>query len=67
MFQVNLKYLDLDYHARDKLLRLVGNRHDKATDEVAIVADRCPLSSQNADYCHYLLTVVYNESIVSII
>ncbi|XP_042892646.1 28S ribosomal protein S35, mitochondrial-like [Penaeus japonicus] len=61
--KVNLQSLDLDMHARDKLLRLVGNHYDPATDCVTLVADRCPLSQQNADYCRYLLTVLYNEAV----
>nr|XP_053644424.1 28S ribosomal protein S35, mitochondrial-like [Cherax quadricarinatus] len=60
--RVSLKSLDLDDHGRDKLLRLVKNRHDPTTDCLTIVADRCPLSQQNYDYCFYLLTVLYNES-----
>ncbi|KAG7168564.1 28S ribosomal protein S35-like 1 [Homarus americanus] len=63
--KVSLKSLDLDDHGRDKLLRLVKDRYDAATDCLTIVADRCPLSQQNYDYCQYLLTVLYNESMVS--
>lgn len=63
-FQVHLRSLNLDTHARDKLLRLVGDRYDPATDCLTLVADRCPLSQQNRDYCHYLLTVLYNEALV---
>ena len=32
--------LDLDYHARDKLLRLVGDRYDPATDILTLTSDR---------------------------
>uniref|UniRef100_A0A0P4WT49 Small ribosomal subunit protein mS35 mitochondrial conserved domain-containing protein n=1 Tax=Scylla olivacea TaxID=85551 RepID=A0A0P4WT49_SCYOL len=60
--KVHLRSLDLDYHGRDKLLRLVGERYDADTDYLTLVADRCPLSQQNYDYCQYLLTVLYNES-----
>lgn len=60
--KVSLKSLNLDYHGRDKLLRLVGERYDAASDCLTLVADRCPLSKQNHDYCQYLLTVLYNES-----
>lgn len=61
-YKVSLKSLNLDYHGRDKLLRLVGDRYDPATDCLTLVADRCPLSQQNYDYCRYLLTVLYTES-----
>ncbi|XP_071548673.1 small ribosomal subunit protein mS35 [Panulirus ornatus] len=60
--KVSLKSLDLDDHGRDKLLRLVGERYDSVSDCLTLVADRCPLSQQNLDYCYYLLTVLYNES-----
>nr|XP_045607845.1 28S ribosomal protein S35, mitochondrial-like [Procambarus clarkii] len=60
--KVSLRSLDLDEHGRDKLLRLVKDRYDAKTDCLTIVADRCPLSQQNYDYCCYLLTVLYNES-----
>lgn len=63
-FQVSLKSLDLDEHGKDKMLRLVGERYDPATDVLTLVADRCPLSQQNLDYLHYVLTVLYNESMV---
>ena len=62
---MKLKYLDLDHHGKDKLLRLVGDRYSKDKDILTITADRCPLSMQNLDYCNYLLTVLYNESMVS--
>lgn len=39
-FQVALSALDLDYHARDKLIRLVGTRYNHNTDEISIVTDR---------------------------
>ncbi|KAH6941397.1 hypothetical protein HPB50_017898 [Hyalomma asiaticum] len=60
--RVKLSNLELDYHARDKLLRLVGDRYDPATDVLTIVTDRCPLKKQNYEYAHYLLTAVYHES-----
>lgn len=60
--RVKLSDLELDYHARDKLLRLAGDRYDPATDVLTIVTDRCPLKKQNYDYAHYLLTAVYHES-----
>ncbi|KAK4288215.1 hypothetical protein Pmani_038743 [Petrolisthes manimaculis] len=60
--KVSVKSLELDNHGRDKLLRLVKDHHDPKTDTLTLVADRCPLSSQNRDYCTYLLTVLYTEA-----
>lgn len=60
--KVSLKSLELDEHGKDKMLRLVGERYDPATEVLTLVADRCPLSQQNLDYLHYVLTVLYNES-----
>ncbi|KAK3852249.1 hypothetical protein Pcinc_041156 [Petrolisthes cinctipes] len=60
--KVSLKSLELDDHGRDKLLRLVKDHHDPKTDTLTLVADRCPLSTQNRDYCTYLLTVLYTEA-----
>ena len=52
----------MDAHARDKLLRLVGDRYNPETDVLTIVTDRCPLRQQNHDYAHYLLTALFHES-----
>lgn len=60
--RVKLSDLELDYHARDKLLRLVGDRYDPATDVLTIVTDRCPLKKQNYEYGHFLLTAIFHES-----
>ena len=60
-----MESLKLDEHALDKLLRLVQSRFDPETRILTLVADRCPLSSQNEEYLNYILTVLYNESIVS--
>lgn len=57
--------LDLDKHAKDKFLRLVGERYNEKTDTVTIVTDRCPTKKQNYDYAMYLLTAVYHESWVN--
>lgn len=51
-----LARLNLDKHARDKFLRLIGERYNAETDEVTMVTDRCPLKQQNYDYTIYLLT-----------
>ena len=63
--KVKLEALKLDARARDKFLRLVGDRYDEESDTVTIVADRCPLKKQNYDYAMYLITAVYHESWVS--
>lgn len=60
--KLKLSTLDLDVHARDKFLRLVGERYDEKTDELTIVTDRCPLKKQNYDYCIYVLTALFHES-----
>ncbi|CAH1970293.1 unnamed protein product [Acanthoscelides obtectus] len=57
-----LSSLNLNERAKDKFLRLVGERYNKETDTVAIVTDRCPLKKQNYDYAMYLLTACYHES-----
>lgn len=60
--RVKLSSLNLDTHARDKILRLLGDRYCKDTDIVAITTDSCPLRQQNHDYAMYLLTVLYHEA-----
>lgn len=55
----------MDKHARDKFLRLVGERYDPDTDVVTIVTDRCPLRTQNLEYAQYLLTALFHESWVT--
>lgn len=65
---VTLKFkldsLKLDKHARDKFVRLVGDRFDEETGEVKLTADRCPYRGQNEDYATYLLTALFHESCV---
>ncbi|KAK2500947.1 hypothetical protein MC885_015678 [Smutsia gigantea] len=60
--RVKLSSLNLDDHARKKLIKLVGERYCKTTDVLTIKTDRCPLKRQNYDYAIYLLTVLYHES-----
>ncbi|XP_066264269.1 small ribosomal subunit protein mS35-like [Branchiostoma lanceolatum] len=60
--KLKLSQLELDDHARKKLLKLVGDRYDKETDTLTITADRCPHRKQNYDYTQYLLTVLYLEA-----
>lgn len=61
-FRLKLSKLNLDYHAKDKILRLLGDRYDKVTDTITLTADRCPLQKQNYDYLVYVLTALYHES-----
>lgn len=60
--QLKMGKLELDEHATDKLIRLLGDRYDPQTDTITLVADRCPLRKQNYDYANYLLTALYYES-----
>ncbi|KAK9876773.1 hypothetical protein WA026_015010 [Henosepilachna vigintioctopunctata] len=59
---IKLSSLKLDKHAKDKFLRLVGERYDENTDIVTITTDRCPTRKQNYDYAMYLVTALYHES-----
>ncbi|XP_028815017.1 small ribosomal subunit protein mS35 [Denticeps clupeoides] len=60
--KVKLSSLNLDEHARKKMIKLVGERYCKETDTLTITTDSCPLEKQNYDYAMYLLTVLYHES-----
>ncbi|XP_061577096.1 small ribosomal subunit protein mS35 [Cololabis saira] len=60
--KVKLSSLNLDDHARKKMLKLVGERYCKDTDILTITTDSCPLRQQNYDYAMYLLTVLFHES-----
>ncbi|KAL4005504.1 hypothetical protein ACER0C_005217 [Sarotherodon galilaeus] len=60
--RVKLSSLNLDDHARKKMIKLVGERYCKNTDVLTIKTDSCPLRQQNYDYAMYLLTVLYHES-----
>ncbi|XP_072256205.1 small ribosomal subunit protein mS35 [Pyxicephalus adspersus] len=60
--QIKLSSLNLDKHARNKLIKLAGSRYNKESDILSIQTDRCPLRMQNEDYAMYLLTVLYHES-----
>lgn len=59
---MKLSTLNLDAHAKDKFLRLVGDRYNPETDDLTIVTDRCPLRKQNYDYAQYLITALFHES-----
>jgi len=41
---VKLSSLELDYHARDKLLRLAGERYNPTTDMLTLETERYTLS-----------------------
>nr|CAG4644110.1 EOG090X09BG [Lepidurus arcticus] len=60
--KVKVKNLPLDERAHDKFLRLVGPRYQEKSDELTIVAERCPLRKQNTDYALYLLNVLVSEA-----
>ncbi|XP_017198791.1 small ribosomal subunit protein mS35 isoform X2 [Oryctolagus cuniculus] len=60
--RVKLSSLNLDDHAKKKLIKLAGERYCKTSDVLTIRTDRCPLKRQNYDYAIYLLTVLYHES-----
>ncbi|XP_072946908.1 small ribosomal subunit protein mS35 [Epargyreus clarus] len=60
--RIKLSSLNLDQHARDKFLRIVGDRYNETTDLVTLTADRCPVRKQNLDYVNYLLTASYHEA-----
>lgn len=62
--QFKLSALPLDEHARDKFLRLVGDRYNTETDIVTITADRCPVRKQNFEYAQYLITALFHESFI---
>lgn len=63
--RVKVSALTLDTHAKDKLLRLAGDRYNPNTDIITITADRCPTRKQNLEYAEYLLIALYNEAWVS--
>ncbi|XP_041704630.1 28S ribosomal protein S35, mitochondrial-like [Coregonus clupeaformis] len=60
--RVKLSSLNLDDHARKKMVKLVEERYCKETDTLTITTDSCPVRQQNYDYTMYLLTVLYHES-----
>ena len=44
-FQLHLSDLELDYHARDKFIRLVGDCYKPDTDEIVFMSDRYVVST----------------------
>lgn len=60
--KIDLKKLPLNEHAKDKFLRLVGERYNHETEILTLVTDRCPIRKQNYDYAMYLLTALFHES-----
>ena len=68
--EFKLSDLPLDYHATDKLKRILNaqrSRYNLETGMVTLTADKCPLKKQNYDYLNYLLTACYFESWVSLL
>lgn len=56
--QVPLASLELDAHARSKMIRLVGpERYDSANDAIVLESARCPTRKQNYDFLRYVLQV----------
>ena len=64
-FQLPLSALKLDYHGRDKIKRLLGEKFNPKTKVISISSQRCPTRQQNFDYIQYLLAAVYTEATVS--
>ncbi|CAI9717289.1 Hypothetical predicted protein [Octopus vulgaris] len=61
-FKLNISSLNLDHHAKDKMVRLLKDRYNETTGEITLKTDRCPLKKQNYDYLVYVLTALYHES-----
>lgn len=60
--KVCLKDLDLDEHAKMKLILLAGpERYCANTDELSIPVDKCPTRKQNKEYALYLLAALYQQ------
>uniref|UniRef100_A0A5S6QZL4 MRP-S28 domain-containing protein n=1 Tax=Trichuris muris TaxID=70415 RepID=A0A5S6QZL4_TRIMR len=60
--RVSLSAFPLDFHAKDKLIRLVGHRYDKKSNTLTLIANTCPARHQNREYALYLLTVLLHEA-----
>uniref|UniRef100_A0A0N4UGQ1 MRP-S28 domain-containing protein n=1 Tax=Dracunculus medinensis TaxID=318479 RepID=A0A0N4UGQ1_DRAME len=61
MFKLNK--LITNERAREKFIRLIGNRYDGQTDSITIVTDRCFTRKQNRSYAEYLITALFHESL----
>ena len=62
IFQFNMDCLDLDAHAHDKIIRLLGDRYNVEDNSVTLEVDSARVKQQNYEYAHYLLTALYFES-----
>uniref|UniRef100_A0A1I7XJ70 MRP-S28 domain-containing protein n=1 Tax=Heterorhabditis bacteriophora TaxID=37862 RepID=A0A1I7XJ70_HETBA len=60
--EIDVASLKLSSRAREKMIRLSGNRFDEASNTLTIITDRCYTRKQNLEYAYYLLTVLYHES-----
>ena len=58
--------LDLDAHAHDKIIRLLGDRYNVEDNSVTLEVDSARVKQQNYEYAHYLLTALYFESWVGL-
>ena len=66
IFQFNMDCLDLDAHAHDKIIRLLGDRYNLEDNSVTLEVDSARVKQQNYEYAHYLLTALYFESWVGL-
>jgi len=62
VIRFNIDSLQLDKHARDKFIRLLGDRFELQSGLVTLTTDRCPYRGQNLDYSSYLVTALYFEA-----
>ncbi|XP_031840413.1 mitochondrial ribosomal protein S35 [Nomia melanderi] len=60
--RLKLSSLNLNAHAKDKMLRLVREKYNPQTGILTIVSDKCPIRKQNLDYVNYLLTALFHIS-----
>ncbi|MES1905703.1 MAG: 28S ribosomal protein S35, mitochondrial, partial [Paramarteilia canceri] len=59
---IKVEDLKLSKEQKAKLVKLAGNFYNFQENKLKIVADKCPLRSQNIDYSLFLLQVLYRES-----
>lgn len=60
--ELNINELELDEHARDKFIKLLGNRYDPKTGQIKIETKDCPFKEQNLELGIYRLTACYFEA-----
>ena len=57
-----MEVLNLDDHARHKLIQLAQDRYDAEKDELVLTTKQCPTRKQNLEYAKYLLKVLCLEA-----